>query len=245
MAGIFITFEGGEGGGKTTQLKLLAGVLRERGHDVVETREPGGTPLGRGLRHLLLYNKRRGRPRVEMYSSRDRTMPLPVFTEPVALSDPPQSTVSPIDAVPRAELLLMLADRVQHIQEVIRPSLDADRIVLCDRFADSTTAYQGYGRELKLADVAELNAFVCNGCRPALTFVLDLPVKVGLARRRYKRKDVFQSEPLAFHQRIRDGFLAIARGQPERVCLINAENDVHAVHRAILEALHARLPGLG
>ena len=141
-------------------------------------------------------------------------------------------------------MLLMLADRAQHVDDVIRPNLAAGRVVLCDRFADSTTAYQGYGREIVREAVADLNTFACDGCWPGLTFLLDLPVEAGLARRRYKRKDVFQAESLAFHGRVRAGFLAVAREEPERVCVIDATGDVRAVHRAVLETLAARLPSL-
>ena len=244
MSGVFITFEGGEGCGKTTQLKLLAAALCERGHDVVTTREPGGTPLGSGLREILLYNKRRGRPRVEACPSQDDAPLLPAFSEPDKLSGSPEPAVSTAGPVPQAEMLLMLADRTQHIHAVIRPGLDAGRIVLCDRFADSTTAYQGYGREIDLEVVAKFNAFACGGCWPALTFVLDLPIKDGLARRRYERKDVFQAESLAFHERVHAGFLAIARAEPERVCLIDADQAIEAVHAAVLAGVHQRLPAL-
>lgn len=245
MSGVFITFEGGEGCGKTTQLKLLADVLRGRGHDVIETREPGGTPLGSSLRDLLLYNKRRGRQRVEACTSQEAALSLPSFAASAKPSDRVEPTASADGPVPRAEMLLMLADRAQHVDDVIRPGLDAGRVVLSDRFADSTTAYQGYGREIGRTVVADLNAFACDGCWPALTFLLDLPVEVGLARRRYKRKDVFQAESLAFHRRVREGFLTIARQEPERVRVIDATGDVQTVHRAVLETLAARLPGLG
>ncbi len=215
MSGFFITFEGSEGGGKTTQVSLLAEALRARGHEVVETREPGGTPIGQTLRQLLL---------------RPRTGP-------------------PTDApLPPTELLLMLADRAQHIHEVILPGLHAGRIVLCDRYADSTTAYQGYGRGFDLAEIARLNAFVCAACQPKLTFVLDLPVAVGM-RRAYARRggvvtDPFETAAMTFHERVREGFLSIARTEPERVCLIDAAQDIEAVHVAVLAGVRERLPAL-
>ena len=215
MSGFFITFEGSEGGGKTTQISLLAEALRARGHDVVETREPGGTPIGQTLRQLLLRPST-GQP-----------------TDPLA---------------PSAELLLMLADRAQHIHEVILPSLQAGRIVLCDRYADSTTAYQGYGRGFDLAEVARLNAFVCSACRPQLTFVLDLPVAVGMERANARRGgaaiDHFEAASASFHERVREGFLAIARAEPERVCLIDATQDIEAVHTTVLAGVRNRLPAL-
>lgn len=215
MSGFFITFEGSEGAGKTTQVSLLAEALRARGHDLVETREPGGTPIGQTLRQLLLR--------------------------------PP--TGQPTDTLaPPAELLLMLADRAQHIHEVILPGLQAGGVVLCDRYADSTTAYQGHGRGFDLAEIARLNAFVCAACRPKLTFVLDLPVAVGMQRAHARRGaaavDHFEAASGAFHERVRAGFLAIARAEPERVCLIDAAQDIEAVHAAILAGVRKRLPAL-
>ncbi len=215
MSGFFITFEGSEGSGKTTQVALLAEALRARDHDVVETREPGGTPVGQTLRRLLL------RPH----------------------------TGSPTDTLaPSAELLLMLADRAQHIHEVILPSLQAGHIVLCDRYADSTTAYQGYGRGFDLAEIARLNAFVCGACRPQLTFVLDLPVAVGMERAQERRGtaavDQFEAASVSFHERVREGFLAIARAAPKRVCLIDATQDIEAVHTAVLAGVRKHLPTL-
>ena len=215
MSGFLITFEGSEGGGKTTQVSLLAEALRARGHDVVETREPGGTPIGQTLRQLLL---------------RPRTGP-------------------PTDApLPPTELLLMLADRAQHIHQVILPNMQAGRIVLCDRYVDSTTAYQGYGRGFDLAEIARLNTFVCGACQPQLTFVLDLPVAVGM-QRAYARRgraviDPFEAASEVFHERVREGFLAIAHAQPERVCLIDATQDIEAVHTAIFAGVRKHLPTL-
>ena len=215
MSGFFITFEGSEGGGKTTQVSLLAEALRARGHAVVETREPGGTSIGQTLRQLLL------RPH----------------------------TGQPTDTLaPSAELLLMLADRAQHVHEVILPGLQAGRIVLCDRYADSTTAYQGYGRKFDLDEVAWLNAFVCRTCQPQLTFVLDLPVAVGMQRAHERRGgaaiDPFETASVTFHERVREGFLAIARAEPERVCLIDAAQDIEAVHAAVLAGVRERLPAV-
>ena len=237
MTRFFITFEGGEGSGKTTQIKRLANVLREGGHEVVKTREPGDTRLGRGLRQLLLHNK----PRQPRGPSRNDLLQHPLFPGPAESND----LTEPTGTVPQAELLLMLADRAQHVQDLIRPNLDAGRIVLCDRYADSTAAYQGHARGVDLADIARLNDFACDGCWPELTFVLDLPAEEGLRRahrrRRHGRIDYFEAESVAFHERVREGFLAIARAEPERVCLINAVQDIEAVHAAILEGVHKRL----
>jgi dTMP kinase len=220
MAGVLLSFEGGEGCGKTTQIELLAGVLRERGHEVVITREPGGTPLGLALRQILL--------------------------NPELKQELKQQAAAPLAA--KAELLLMLADRAQHIQTVIAPSLQAGQIVLCDRFADSTTAYQGHGRGFDLAEIARLNAFVCGACMPQLTFVLDLPVTVGLRRAQERRGtaavDHFEAESVAFHKRVRSGFLQIARAEPERVCILDANQSIDVVQRAILEKVQKRLPTL-
>src|SRR5712691_8948019 len=143
MAGFFISFEGIEGSGKSTQVALLAEALRPQGHEVVLTREPGGTAVGQVLRRLLLES---------------RSSPL----------------------APGAELSLMLADRAQHVEEIVAPALRANKIVISDRFVDSTTAYQGYGRGVELALLAQLNTFACSGCMPTLTLVLDLPVSEGL-----------------------------------------------------------------
>jgi dTMP kinase len=220
MAGVLLSFEGGEGCGKTTQIELLAGVLRERGHEVVITREPGGTPLGLALRRILLH------PELKQELEQQAAAPLAT----------------------KAELLLMLADRAQHIQAVIAPSLQAGQIVLCDRFADSTTAYQGHGRGFDLAEIARLNAFVCGACMPQLTFVLDLPVTVGLRRAQERRGtaavDRFEAESVAFHERVRSGFLQIARAEPERVCILDANQSIDVVQRAILEKVQKRMPTL-
>ena len=214
MAGVLLSFEGGEGCGKTTQIELLADVLHERGREVVVTREPGGTPLGLALRQILLN--------LELEQQAD----------------------APLAA--KAELLLMLADRAQHIQGVIAPSLQAGQIVLCDRFADSTTAYQGYGRGFDLTEIARQNAFVCGACMPQLTFVLDLPVAVGLRRAQERRGtaavDHFEAESVAFHERVRSGFLQIARADPERVCILDANQSIDVVQRAIFEKVQKRLP---
>ena len=214
MAGVLLSFEGGEGCGKTTQLELLADVLRERGRDVVVTREPGGTPLGLALRQMLLNR--------ELEQQADASLAA------------------------KAELLLMLADRAQHIQDVIAPSFQAGQIVLCDRFADSTTAYQGHGRGFDLTEIARLNAFVCGAYMPQLTFVLDLPVAVGLRRAQERRGtaavDHFEAESVAFHERVRRGFLQIARADPERVCILDANQSIDVVQRAILEKVQKRLP---
>ena len=190
----FITFEGVEGCGKSTQLKLLDDRLRAAGRDVRATREPGGTPLGERLRALLLDGAR-----------------------------------APLD--PIAECLLFEADRRQHLVEVIRPALAAGAWILCDRFSDSTEAYQSAGRGLDSAFIEAVDGRVRDGISPDLTLLYDLDAAEGLARtrRRDARTDRFQSEELAFHERVRRHFLEIARREPDRVVVVPAHGDAAAV----------------
>ncbi len=190
----FITFEGVEGCGKSTQLRLLDERLRAEGRDVRATREPGGTPLGERLRALLLDGAR-----------------------------------APID--PIAEWLLFEADRRQHLAEVIRPALAAGAWILCDRFSDSTEAYQSAGRGLDADFVDAVDSRVRDGIRPDLTLLYDLDVAEGIARtrRRDAREDRFESEELAFHERVRQRFLEIARREPRRVAVVPAHGDTAAV----------------
>jgi dTMP kinase len=205
MPAIFLSFEGIEGSGKSTQAALLADALRAHGHEVVVTREPGGTQRGQVLRHLLL--------------------------------DPTEPGLAP-----GAELLLMLADRAQHVQELISPALAANKVVITDRFVDSTTAYQGYGRGFDRALLQQLNTLACGGYMPVMTFLMDLPVTEGLQRARHRRgemetADHFEAESVAFHERVREGFLAIARAEPQRVYVIDATRPKEDVHQHILSAL--------
>jgi dTMP kinase len=209
MAGFFMTFEGVEGCGKSTQVALLAQTLQARGYELVTTREPGGTSVGQTLRQILLH-----------------------------------STATPLTR--GTELLLMLADRAQHVQEVIAPALRDGKVVISDRFVDSTTAYQGYGRGLDRDLLARLNAFACDGYMPALTIVLDLPVTEGLSRAGKRRGehsavDHFEAESVAFHERVREGFLAVARAEPQRVCVLDARRSIEDLHRAILRLVQERL----
>jgi len=209
MQGFFITFEGIEGCGKSTQVTLLAQALQTKGYEVVTTREPGGTPIGQTLRQILLH-----------------------------------STETPL--AQGTEVLLMLADRAQHIQEVIAPGLRDGKIVISDRFVDSTTAYQGYGREIDHSLLTRLNAFACDGYLPSLTIVLDLPVAEGLSRASKRRGsstiiDHFEAESLAFHERVREGFLAVARAEPQRVQVLNGQQLIEALHQEILVLVKSRL----
>ena len=213
MAGFFISFEGIEGSGKSTQVALLAEALRSQGHEIAVTREPGGTAVGQVLRRLLL-----------------------------------ESSSAPLAS--GAELYLMLADRAQHVEEIVAPALRANKIVISDRFVDSTTAYQGYGRGVELALLAQFNAFACGGCMPALTFLLDTPVSEGLRRVRQRQSgtkgpDRFEAESVAFHERVRAGYLAVARSDPQRVSIVDATRSVEVIHRDILTVAQGRLLGLG
>jgi dTMP kinase len=205
--GLFITLEGVEGSGKTTQAALLADALRARGNRATVTHEPGGTRAGEAIRAIFL--------------------------------DPAVSlTVA-------AELMLVLADRAQHVREKLRPALEAGRVVISDRYSDSTVAYQGYGRGFDLKLLDELNRLASDGMRPDLTFVLDCPVDIGLERTRARVKggvrmpDRFEGEQLEFHRRVREGFLSIARDEPARVKLIDSTRDVAVVTAEMVNAVTA------
>ena len=196
--GCLIAFEGTEGAGKSTQIRLAAAVVRGRGFAVVETREPGGTALGIELRRLVMHH--------------DGTPPVPL-----------------------TELLVYLADRAQHVTEVIAPALARGEVVLTDRFTASTIAYQGYARHLDLDMVSRLDAIARQGTEPALTVLLDCPVELGL--RRARGDDRFHREDTAFHERVRAGFLSLARQAPERYCVIDAAQDAAAVQQQVAAAL--------
>jgi len=209
MPGFFISFEGMEGCGKSTHVALLAQALRNKGYEVVATREPGGTDLGQTLRQLLLNPS---------------GSPLATGTE----------------------LLLMLADRAQHVQEVVAPGLQASKVVISDRFSDSTTAYQGYGRGIEQSMLRQLNAFACGGFMPVLTFLLDVPVNEGLRRANKRRgnmslADHFEAESVAFHERVRTGFLAVAHAEPQRVIIVDAQRPIEEIHQEILSTVLQRL----
>jgi len=220
-AGRFITFEGGEGAGKSTQLRLLADALKDCGRSIVTTREPGGSPGAEEIRQLLV-----------------------------------EGTVGRWDAI--SEALLHFAARRDHVERLIRPALARGDWVLCDRFADSTMAYQGYGHELGREPVATLQQFTIGALAPDLTLILDLPVEAGLARAGIREADGgraggdddgegagetrYERMDRAFHERLRAGFLDIARREPGRCVVIDAAQPCARVRAAVRAAVAARLP---
>ena len=202
MGGAFITFEGIDGCGKSTQLRLLASELRMRGLEVVSTREPGGTPLGKRLRTVLLD---------------------------------PQIEVDPL-----AELLLFAADRAQHVRTMLRPAIESGSVVLSDRYADATAAYQGAGRNFTTEMIAEVINLATGGLKPDLTLIFDLPVEECLARtsRRTEndnKTDRLDAEDAAFHTRVRDAYLQLAAHEPDRVRVINASGSINETHDRVIE----------
>lgn len=194
--GLFITFEGGDGCGKTTQIKLLDEYLRNKGYKTLLTREPGSKGLGVKLREILLN-----------YDG---------------------------EVSPTCESFLFLADRAQHVDCIIKPAIDEGVIVLCDRHTDSTVAYQGYGRGLDLAQINMLNKIATGGLKPDLTIVLDVDVETSQARVG-QEKDRMESAGIEFFKRVRQGFLEIAKQEPERVKVIDSKQSIQEIHTKILE----------
>ena len=203
---MFITFEGVEGSGKSTQVELLVSVLRAKGYDCVSTREPGATKIGEKIRAILL--------------------------------DSGCGSVLPI-----TELLLYEADRAQHVSEIIEPALAANKVVVSDRFFDATTVYQGYARGLDLRVIKQIHHTVLGDLKPDLTIILDLSVELGLKRAWHRisnqgdgpSEDRFEREALAFHEQVRNGYLALARLEPQRFRVIDGSNDAKRVHRDVVE----------
>lgn len=205
MRGLFITFEGVEGSGKSTQLQGLATQLKARGLDVVVTREPGGTPIAEDIRAVLL--------------------------------DPAHGGMGTM-----TELLLYAAARAQHLHELIQPALAAGKIILCDRFADSTTAYQGGGRGVARETLAALHRLATGGLQPDLTVLLDVSAEDGLARARTRgRTDRLEQESVAFHTRVRDTYLELAAAEPGRIRVIDGRGAVAEVAVAVQSAVDALL----
>jgi len=207
--GLFISFEGGDGAGKSTQIKRLAETLRASGREVVTTREPGGSPGAEAIRKLLLEG------------DADRWSPL-------------------------TEALLMYASRADHLERTIEPALRRGAVVISDRFADSTMAYQGLAGALGVEWVSRLHTLVVAGRDPDLTVILDLPVSVGLARSgsRGAHEQRFESKGAAYQENVRQAFLEIARANPKRCALVSAEGDPDAVAARILAEVKQRCPDI-
>jgi len=205
---MFITLEGMEGAGKTTQINALVTLLTGRGLDCLVTREPGGTAIGQKIRQMVMDSGTHG-------------------------------------LLPAAELLLYVADRVQHLDQVVKPALAAGRTVVCDRFFDATVVYQGCGRGLDLALIRRLHRLLCGDLQPDFTLLLDLPAETGLARARQRstgRSDCrFENEELAFHRRVRQGYLDLARSEPARFCTIDAAGTPQQVAGALQAAVNGFL----
>ncbi len=203
---MFITFEGPDGSGKSTQLKMLAAALREEGIDIVTTREPGGTEIGDQIRAVIMNMKNKAMD-------------------------------------PRTELLLFNASRAQLVEELIRPSLAAGKVILCDRYADSTMAYQGYGHGLDKDELRRLLNFATGGLKPDLTLLFDISAEAGLKRRlsnhdEWNRMDDYA---LQFHERVRGGFLELAAADPERWVVIDADRDPGVIHAEVLDIVKRKL----
>ena len=203
--GLFITFEGTDGAGKTTQIQRLTADLRQTGYDVCLTREPGGTPISEQIRDMLLN---------------------PDHSEMAATT----------------ELLLYAASRAQHVSEVIKPALEAGKVVISSRFADAMVVYQGYGRGLDLERINHLNRIATDGVTPDVTFVLDLPVEIGLQRVQNSRGglDRLEREKIEFHQRLREGYQILAKQEPQRLKIIDSQvnsEQVYARIQAIIQPL--------
>jgi len=193
---LFITFEGGEGTGKSLQIRLLKKRLSKLGIPVLLTYEPGGTSFGRRIARLLKWSQ--------------------------------DVNISPV-----AELILFNASRAQLVDEVLKPALKDGKVVICDRYADSTTAYQGYGRGLNLEMVKAINEAATGKLEPALTILLDMPVEEGLARKRLKKPDRFEQEDLAFHQRVRGGYLKMVANDPQRWLVVDGRQPKGAIAEII------------
>lgn len=203
---MFITLEGPEGSGKTSQVAPLAEFLTQLGHDVLTLREPGGSDIGEQIRAVIMAMKN-----TAMH--------------------------------PRTEILLFLASRAQFVEEIVQPALRAGKWVLCDRYADSTLAYQGYGHQVDLDILRQLLKFATGGLTPDLTLLLDVEIQAGLTRKRkaggeWNRLDAYPSD---FHQRVRQGYLELARQEPQRWVVIDAGQPVEMVQSAMRQAILARV----
>lgn len=208
MTGLFITFEGTEGCGKSTQINALAARLQDQGQQVLQTREPGGTPLGEAVRNLLQHDE------------------------------------AGAGMSPEAELLLFTASRAQLTRERILPAIAKGEIVLCDRFMDSTTVYQGVARQINTQAVATINRFAVGEARPDLTILIDLPPEVGMARvhaRSDGQLDRIEQEAIEFFQAVRTGYLKLAESEPERFLVLDGSASVEVLEQQIWAAVQPRL----
>lgn len=208
MAGLFISFEGGEGCGKSTQIAALKAHLEAEGHAVIQTREPGGTPLGESVRNLLQHDE------------------------------------AGQGMSPESELLLFAASRAQHVKELIAPAVGDDKIVLCDRFMDSTTVYQGVARAIDAEQVAVINEFAVGQTKPDLTILIDLPPEIGLARvhaRSNGQLDRMEREAIEFFQAVRKGYLNLASSQPERFLVLDGSKSIEELETEIWQSVSARI----
>lgn len=201
--GLFITFEGADGCGKTTQLMLLAKYLKAQGREVVVTREPGARGLGEKIREILLN-----------YDG---------------------------EVSSRAEAFMFLADRAQHIDVIVNPAIKSGKIVLCDRHTDSSVAYQGYGRRLDIDEIKRLNSIATNGKKPDMTLVFDIDVETSMARVG-DTKDRMESAGIEFFNRVRNGYLEIAKQEPNRVKVLDASKSIEEIHKNVI-ALYEKLNG--
>jgi len=202
---MFITLEGPDGSGKSTQAQLLTVFLRQHGYTVLLTREPGGTPIGEQVRSIL-------------------------------------NNLENTAMHPRTEILLFQASRAQHVEELIKPHLNKGDLVICDRYADSTLAYQGYGHQVDIAALRQVVDYATSGLKPDLTLLLDLEVEIGLKRRRgggdWNRLDAYE---LAFHKRVREGYYQLMNEEPERWVLIDAAQTPEQVQEQITKIVISRL----
>ena len=201
---MFITFEGSDGSGKTTQIRMLEDYLRQTGRNVLPTREPGGTRIGNVIRQLLL----------DMAHTEMRA---------------------------RVEILLFNAARAQLIEQVIRPALEEGKVVLCDRFVDSTLAYQGYGHQQGIEEVQHLNEYATRGLRPDLTIYLDLPPEEGIRRKLADYRNRLDAQELSFYQRVEAGYRQLIEQEPARWIVIDAGRSREEVHHDIVRAVQERL----
>ncbi|MDZ4181663.1 MAG: dTMP kinase [Candidatus Cloacimonadaceae bacterium] len=204
MSGFFITFEGIEGSGKSTQIRLLGEKLSLQGIDYIVTREPGGPPISEAIRKILL--------------------------------DPANK-----EMLPETELLLYMASRSQHSGEWIIPALDSGKIVICDRYYDSTIAYQGAARDLDQEFIRALTRFATYATVPDITFLIDLPVSTGLARIQNRKLDRLEMEAASFHEKVRKQYLAIAAAEPLRYIILDGQMEPDRIHEDILHSVLSRI----